>query len=170
MKPTPENIDTVLNASYYQGKEAELYGQEIELPADIPAYFDAVEGKTAGLPAEFADFESGLNRHAGAGRHAYKNGDEVELRKRIWIISQNLQRLKRNLADYGRQQGVINGGNSTAERKREEQQERIADTVRRWEKLAKDGRPERERAGIIAQQTGHPVDTVRRWVRKAGLR
>jgi len=62
------------------------------------------------------------------------------------------------------------GGKATAEHKREQQQANIEDTVKRWEKLARDGKPERERAGIISMQTGHPVDTVRRWIKKAGLR
>lgn len=68
------------------------------------------------------------------------------------------------------QHGRSYGGSTTAKEKQAEALDNIEDTRRRWEKLAKDGRPERERAGIIATQTGSKVNTVREWIRKAGLR
>ena len=126
MKPTPENINTMLNSAYYQGKEVELYGQEIELPADIPAYFDWVEARATGLPDEFASFERGLNRWVHAGRHAYKNGDEIELRKRIWGIKDNLRRLEKGLIDYRRVQGTKKGGKAP---KRQPWAEMLADRL-----------------------------------------
>jgi hypothetical protein len=46
--------------------------------------------------------------------------------------------------------------------------ERRKVVVEKWNKLQ--SRPARERAGIIAAQTGIPVDTVRRHIKKAGLR
>lgn len=110
MKPTMENICIMLNGAYYDGKRAEVSGQAITLPADIPAYFDAVEAKATGLPEGFSDFESVLKRCTRRGRHAHETGDETALRKYIWIIFQNLSRLKSDLIEYSREQGTSKGG------------------------------------------------------------
>lgn len=62
------------------------------------------------------------------------------------------------------------GGHSTAEQKREEAEQNVAEVMERWQKLEAQGKPERERAAIIAYRMGRPVNTVRTWIKKAGLR
>jgi len=123
VKPTKETMNIMLNAAYYEGKRAELSGQAMTLPADIPAFFDAVEAKATGLPEIFSDFEYGLNRYSAWGRHAHETGDEARLRKYIWIICQNLHQLERNLIEYSRNQGTIRGGKAP---KRKPWAERLA--------------------------------------------
>lgn len=124
MKPTKEYMNIMLNAAYYEGKRAELSGQAMALPADVPAFFDAVEAKATGLPEVFSDFEYGLNRYSEWGRHAHDEGDETRLRKYIWIICQNLNQLERNLIEYKREQGAIKGGQAP---KRKPWAERLAE-------------------------------------------
>jgi hypothetical protein len=59
------------------------------------------------------------------------------------------------------------GGDRTAEKRKEEAAERMETAARLWLKLDK---PERDRCAIIAKRMGYPVDTVRGWIKKAGLR
>ena len=60
------------------------------------------------------------------------------------------------------------GGAATADQRKIEQAERMAEVVDRWNKLS--ATPEHDRAGIIAARLGIKIDTVRRLVKKAGLR
>jgi hypothetical protein len=62
------------------------------------------------------------------------------------------------------------GGATTAELKKAEAAERISEAVDIWQKLEKERRPKRERTAVIAQRMHVPPDTVRRWIKKAGLR
>mgnify|MGYP003111896898 CR=1 FL=1 len=62
------------------------------------------------------------------------------------------------------------GGKETARQKQEQEAANVATAAEHWEKLASSNRPERERAAVIAERMGRPVDTVRRWIKKAGLR
>tara|TARA_R110001599_G_scaffold254058_1_gene454327 strand:- start:51 stop:656 length:606 start_codon:yes stop_codon:yes gene_type:complete len=121
MKPTKENMNIMLNAAYFEGKRAELSGQQLELPSNVPAFFDAVEEKATGLPAEFSDYEYGLKRHSEWGLSAYEKGDDAQLRKRIWIILQNLARLERDLIEYNRERGAKKGGKAPKRQKWAEQ-------------------------------------------------
>lgn len=59
------------------------------------------------------------------------------------------------------------GGKTTAKLKKLSAAEKMDEAVRLWRTLKK---PERVRSGIIAQRMGYPTDTVRRWIKKAGLR
>jgi hypothetical protein len=62
------------------------------------------------------------------------------------------------------------GGQATAERKKREAQENIQRAVKLWAELEQAGRPEHERASVIAARMEAKTDTVRRWLIKAGLR
>lgn len=62
------------------------------------------------------------------------------------------------------------GGKATAELRTNEAGERMAEAVSYWRKFEAEGRPERERCGIIATRMKAKPDTVRDWIRKAGLR
>ena len=62
------------------------------------------------------------------------------------------------------------GGKATAEKRIAEAQENQNKVAEYWHKLEAEKRPERERAGIIAQRLGFKIDTVRRLIKKAGLR
>lgn len=62
------------------------------------------------------------------------------------------------------------GGKRTADRRTAEAAERAKEAVELWHKLAEQGRPERDRVGIIAARKEWKSDTVRRWIKEAGLR
>ena len=62
------------------------------------------------------------------------------------------------------------GGKETARQKKEQEAANVSKAAEHWERLGNDNRPERERAAVIAERMGHPSDTVRRWIKKAGLR
>tara|TARA_R110002049_G_scaffold308468_1_gene512596 strand:+ start:10127 stop:10744 length:618 start_codon:yes stop_codon:yes gene_type:complete len=123
MKPTSQNLKIMLNKASYEDQSSTLFADSIILPDDIPAFFNAIEEKATGLPIEFADFEYGLRRWAGWGRHAHKEGDEAQTRKYIWKICQNLHALEKNLIDYSRTEGNKKGGKKP---KRKEWAENLA--------------------------------------------
>lgn len=60
------------------------------------------------------------------------------------------------------------GGNSAKIANSKKAKEKIEKVISKWEKLS--NKPVRERAGIIANQMGEKPNTVRSWIRKAGLR
>lgn len=60
------------------------------------------------------------------------------------------------------------GGKATASIKKETQNKLIEKAIQKWNSLS--DRPERDRCGIIAEQLGVKPNTVRGWIRKAGLR
>ena len=62
------------------------------------------------------------------------------------------------------------GGKETARQRKEKAASNQEVAAAHWRKLADEGRPEHERTGIIAQRMNAKGDTVRRWIRKAGLR
>lgn len=62
------------------------------------------------------------------------------------------------------------GGQETARLKKAAAEDNQVKAAEHWRKLESEGRPERERVAIIARRMGHPSDTVRRWIKKAGLR
>lgn len=62
------------------------------------------------------------------------------------------------------------GGKATAERNKKEAEDNQDIAAEHWLELAKAGRPERDRAEIIAQRMNRKANTVRGWIKKAGLR
>lgn len=131
----------------------------------------------SGLPANAWGDAMQLEEKAVQALQAANDRDFITAAMLALDVGLMLEELNKLLAAYAGlkvraeiQKPRSEGGKSTAEVKREQQQENIKEVVRRWEKLARDERPERERAGIIALQMGHPVNTVRGWIRKAGLR
>lgn len=60
------------------------------------------------------------------------------------------------------------GGKATAEEKKKDARKNQDIAARIWDELA--GKPEHERVGIIARRMNAKPDTVRRWIKKAGLR
>ncbi len=149
---------------YFVASRAEAIGQ-------------IVYDENCGLPANVIGEAQQLHQRATRALQAADNQDFLTASKVALEVERMLADLNAQMAAYAglkvraeSQKPRSNGGKSTGEIKREQQQANIEDTRRRWEKLAKDGRPERERAGIIANQTGNRVDTVRRWIKEAGLR
>lgn len=136
-----------------------------------------VYDENCGLPANVIFEARTLHQRASKALQAADNQDFLAAAKLALEVERMLSELNGQMAAYAglkvraeAQKPRSEGGKSTAELKREQQKANIENTVKRWEKLARDGKPERERAGIISMQTGHPVDTVRRWINKAGLR
>jgi len=93
VKPTPENIRDALNETYLASELAKLRGQRIQLPNDIPDYFDQAEELASSLPDEMSEHAKGLKLHADMGREAYRSGDEEQVRKHFWFIASNLPHL-----------------------------------------------------------------------------
>lgn len=62
------------------------------------------------------------------------------------------------------------GGKVTAEKRSSKADDRMTKAIDCWHKLETEGRPERERCGIIANRMGVKTNTVRGWIKKAGLR
>jgi hypothetical protein len=110
MKPTKENMDIESNRAYFEGRSVELKAQNLILPDNIPAFFSAVENRATRLPTEFSDFEYGLKRYAEWGRHAHDKGDDKNLRKYIYIITQNLHILEQNTTKHNQLAGNSEGG------------------------------------------------------------
>ena len=62
------------------------------------------------------------------------------------------------------------GGRITAQQKKDDAAANMAEAVRLWDELGSSGKAEHERASIIAQRMGAKPNTVRGWLKKAGLR
>ncbi len=130
-----------------------------------------------GIPANVSAEAERLRQAAATALHAIERGDHAEASLSALDAGKRMESLNKSMAIYSGlqikadlQKPRSEGGKSTAKRKQAEEQDEIDDTRRRWEKLASEGKPERERAGIIARQKGKPANTVRGWIRKAGLR
>jgi hypothetical protein len=62
------------------------------------------------------------------------------------------------------------GGKNAAEKRAEKAAGNIATAADHWRKLEQQERPEQERCAIISARMGHKVDTIRGWIKQAGLR
>lgn len=69
------------------------------------------------------------------------------------------------------QQGRKTGAEETNKIKKRKAAENVKQAAKIWRELEQAGRPERERVAVIAQRMpGAKPDTIRGWIRKAGLR
>lgn len=105
------------------------------------------------------------------------NGQPLRAAMASIDVGRQVEHIKTQLAIYAAADATFKlqkprsaGGVARAEISKDEQAEKIEQVVAMWRDLGEAGRPERERAGIIATRKGWKVDTVRRWLRKAGLR
>ncbi len=62
------------------------------------------------------------------------------------------------------------GGKSTASQKKYQAIQNVKEAAKQWRTLAENGKPEHERVALIAMRMAAKPDTVRRWIKKAGLR
>lgn len=159
-------------------KERELRAKRLKMPADPEAWLLDLEKRlTKKLPqlpepvrGEYSEL---MADQIKAARNWLALGEEVELRTMVALLFDNynlvLHNLDRKDAVPARK-GRSAGGQSTAEHKQAEAEANIAQVVELWERLEAQGRPERERAAIIATRMGRPIQSVRRWIRKANIR
>jgi len=159
-------------------KERELRAKRIKMPADPEAWLSNLERKLAEklpqLPEPVrSEYTELMTDQIKTARNWLALGEQAALRTMVALLLDNynlvLHNIDRKDAAPARK-GRSAGGQSTAEQKQAEAEANIAQVVELWKKLEAQGRPERERAGIIANRMGRPIDTVRRWVKKAGLR
>ncbi|MGF2734828.1 hypothetical protein [Marinobacter sp. DUT-1] len=131
----------------------------------------------AGIPGNVQNEAKRLNRLVQQTMAAMSQGQMIQAGGFMLDIGVAMQKISTHLTAAKAldvteelQRPRSAGGKQTAIRKQEAAAENIKTAARHWHKLAADGRPERVRAGVIAQIMGYPVGTVRGWIKKAGLR
>lgn len=139
----------------------------MELPHD-PRY---------GLPANLQVLAKRLYRQVQEAVAAMSQGQTVRAGGYMLQVGVTMQSVSTHLAAVEAldvteklQRPRSAGGQETARVKKEAATENMEKAADHWQKLEAEGRPERERAPVIAKRMGFPVNTVRGWIRKAGLR
>lgn len=159
-------------------QERELRAKRLLMPADPAAWLDKLEVILARelprLPDEVrAEFMTLTESQIEGARLAIKHSQD-RLPTLIGLLHDNLEIIRSNidLKTAGEtRRGKSTGGKTTAAIKKAEAAERVKEAARLWEELGRSGKPEKDRCSTIASRMRvEKVDTVREWIRKAGLR
>ena len=130
-----------------------------------------------GLPANIWGEASRLESVATQAFQAASNGDFITASTCALEVGVAMERIQTLLAVYSglkvRAESLkpkSAGGKSTALIKKNDAGQRVSEAKRLWKLFEETGRPERERAGLIAGRMGVKPNTVRGWLKKEGLR
>lgn len=177
MTPLEEMIAEFERAEDYM-RERQLRAKRVTMPAAPEAWLTDLEGRVKALLPKLpepvrSEYSALMTSQIRDARNLLALGEREEVRTMVALLLDNYRLLLHNidLKDAApARKGRSAGGHSTAEQKRTEAEQNVAQVMEIWRKLEEQGRPERERAGIIARRLGRPIQSVRRWIRKANIR
>jgi len=130
-----------------------------------------------GIPGNLIGEAQRLHRAAALAVEAAERDDLADAALRALDVGALMEGLNKSLAVWRAlslkrdvQRPRSSGGETTAEKRRNEQDHRAQEVARIWQKLDSAGRPKHERCSLISDRLGIKPDTVRRLIRKTGLR
>jgi hypothetical protein len=170
MKVMDDRANDYMEAHRLRAQHLKLPDNPLEWLADLEA---KLEIHIQNLPVEMqTEFKGLFKEQIRATKRSIAIGDG-DLKMWIGLLLDNYRIVWENLhlkVSLSKDKANSGGGKATAEVKQASSAENIAEAVELWHKLAGQGKAERYRAGIIAKRMGFPPDTVRGWIKEAGLR
>lgn len=138
---------------------------------------NAIYDENCEMPGNMIAEAQNLHRMASLAVEVAERGDYADAALRALDVGAQMEGLNRSLAIWRALElkGDIHrprarGGDAAAITKKNQEAENIRKVAHIWSQLAISDKPEHERANLISQRTGMNPDTVRRYIRKAGLR